>query len=206
MSFTTYAELQTTIAGYLARSDLTTQIPDFITLAETRLRRDLRIRQMLSSTTLTCTSGTATVNIPSDFLEVKDFVVTGNPVMPLNYESPSLFSRNSRSMDAGKPLNYTVLATTFKLAPIPDSNYTLSLVYSIAPPFLSTSNTSNTFLTVCPDLLLYASLLEAEPYLMNDARINTWGTMFDRAMSSLTRSDEKGQYSGVPLAMQNTYI
>ena len=206
MSFTTYAELQTTIAGYLARSDLTTQIPDFITLAETRLRRDLRIRQMLSSTTLTCTSGTATVNIPSDFLEVKDFVVTGNPVMPLNYESPSLFSRNSRSMDAGKPLNYTVLATTFKLAPIPDSNYTLSLVYSIAPPFLSTLNTSNTFLTVCPDLLLYASLLEAEPYLMNDARINTWGTMFDRAMSSLTRSDEKGQYSGVPLAMQNTYI
>ena len=80
MSFTTYAELQTTIAGYLARSDLTTQIPDFIRLAEIRLRRDLRIRQMLNSTTLTCTSGTATVSIPSDFLEVKDFVVTGNPV------------------------------------------------------------------------------------------------------------------------------
>ena len=206
MSFTTYAELQTTIAEYLARSDLTTQIPDFIRLAEVRLRRDLRIRQMLTSTSLTCTSGTATVTIPSDFLEVKDFVVTGNPVRPLNYESPSLFSRNSRSMDAGKPLDYTVLASTFKLAPIPDSNYTLSLVYSIAPPFLSTSNTSNTFLTVCPDLLLYASLLEAEPYLMNDARINTWGTMFDRAMSSLTRSDEKGQFSGVPLAMQTTYI
>lgn len=206
MSFSTYAELQTTIAGYLARSDLTTQIPDFIRLAEIRLRRDLRIRQMLNSTTLTCTSGTATVTIPSDFLEVKDFVVTGNPVMPLNYESPSLFSRNSRSMDAGKPLDYTVLASTFKLAPIPDSAYTLSLVYSAAPPYLSDSNTSNTFLTTCPDLLLYASLLEAEPYLMNDARINTWGTMFDRAMSSLTRSDEKGQFSGVPLAMQTTYI
>ena len=206
MSFTTYAELQTTIAEYLARSDLTTQIPDFIRLAEVRLRRDLRIRQMLTSTSLTCTSGTATVTIPSDFLEVKDFVVTGNPVRPLNYESPSLFSRNSRSMDAGKPLDYTVLASTFKLAPIPDSNYTLSLVYSAAPPFLSTSNTSNTFLTVCPDLLLYGALIEAEPYLMNDARINTWGTMFDRAMGSLTRSDEKGQFSGVPLAMQTTYI
>ena len=61
MSITTYAELQTVIAGYLARSDLTTEITDFIRLAETRLRRDLRIRQMLTSTTLTCTSGTATV-------------------------------------------------------------------------------------------------------------------------------------------------
>jgi hypothetical protein len=206
MSITTYAELQTTIAGYLARSDLTTQIPDFIRLAEVRLRRDLRIRQMLSTATLTCTSGTATVTIPTDFLEVKDFVVNVNPVMPLNYQSPSLFSRNSRTTDVGKPLDYTVLASTFKLAPVPDTAYTLNLVYSAAPAFLSDSNTSNTFLTVCPDLLLYASLLEAEPYLMNDARINTWGTMFDRAMNSLTRSDEKGQFSGVPLAMQTTYI
>jgi hypothetical protein len=55
----------------------------------------------------------------------------------------------------------------------------------------------------CPDALLYASLIEAEPYLMNDARINTWGTMYDRAISTLIRSDEQGQYSGVPLAMRN---
>ena len=206
MSFTTYAELQTTIAEYLARTDLTTEIPDFIRLAEVRLRRDLRIREMLLSSTITCVPSTATVAIPSDFLEVKDFIVNTNPVTPLSYESPSLFSRNSRSAQIGKPLNYTVLATTFKFAPIPDSNYGLTLIYSAAPAFLTTANTSNTFLTVCPDLLLYASLLEAEPYLMNDARINTWGTMFDRAISSLTRSDEKGQYSGVPLAMQNTYI
>ena len=202
---TTYAELQTTIAGYLARSDLTTQIPDFIRLAEVRLRRDLRIRQMLTSTTITCTSGTATVSIPSDFLQVSDFVVNVNPVQPLTYQSPSLFSRNSRTTDVGKPLNYTVLASTFKLAPVPDTGYTLTLTYSAAPAFLSDTNTSNTFLTVCPDLLLYASLLEAEPYLMNDARINTWGTMFDRAMSALTTSDEQGQYSGVPLSMQTTY-
>ena len=205
MSMTTYAELQTTIAGYLARSDLTTQIPDFIRLAEVRLRRDLRIRQMLTSTTITCTSGTATVSIPSDFLQVSDFVVNVNPVQPLTYQSPSLFSRNSRTTDVGKPLNYTVLASTFKLAPVPDTGYTLTLTYSAAPAFLSDTNTSNTFLTVCPDLLLYASLLEAEPYLMNDARINTWGTMFDRAMSALTTSDEQGQYSGVPLSMQTTY-
>jgi hypothetical protein len=204
MSFTTYAELQTSIAGYLARSDLTTQIPDFIRLAETRLRRDLRIRQMLTSTTITCTSGTATVSIPSNFLQVSDFVVAGNPVQPLAYESPALFSRNSRTMDAGKPKTYTVLASTFQLAPIPDSALTLTLIYSAAPDFLSTSNTSNTFLTVCPDLLLYASLLEAEPYLMNDARLNTWGTMFDRAINGLTASDEQGQYSGVPLTIRAT--
>lgn len=202
MSFSNYSELQTSIAGYLARSDLTTQIPDFIRLAEIRLRRDLRVRQMLSSTTLTCVAGTPTVSIPSDFLQVSDFIVTGNPVQALNYYTPAMFSRNTRSSDGGKPKDYTILASSFVLAPIPDSAQTLNLVYYAAPEFLSNTNTTNSFVTVCPDLLLYGSLIEAEPWLMNDARINTWGTMFDRAMSSLTTSDEQGQYSGAPLQMR----
>ena len=46
MALTTYAELQTAVANYLARTDLTSQIPDFIYIAETRLRRQLRINEM----------------------------------------------------------------------------------------------------------------------------------------------------------------
>jgi hypothetical protein len=204
MSFTSYADLQTAIAGYLARSDLTTQIPDFIRLAETRLRRDLRIRQMLKSVTTATVAADSTVELPSDFLEVRDFVVVGNPVRPLNYFSPSAFNRNTRTWESGKPLDYTVLANDFQLAPVPDAVYTVKLFYFAAPAFLSDANTSNVFLANTPDALLYGALLEAEPYLMNDARINTWGTMFDRAISSIVRSDEQGQYSGVPLAIKTT--
>ena len=57
MAFTSYSELKTTIANYLARSDLTTQIPDFIRLAEIRLQRDLRTRQMLVVATASTTGG-----------------------------------------------------------------------------------------------------------------------------------------------------
>jgi len=204
MSFTSYSDLQTAIAGYLARSDLTTQIPDFIRLAETRLRRDLRIRQMLKSVTTPTVAGDSTVELPSDFLEVRDFVIVGNPIQPLNYYSPSAFNRNTRSWESGKPLDYTVLANDFQLAPIPDGVYTVKMFYFAAPTFLSETNTSNAFLANTPDALLYGALLEAEPYLMNDARINTWGTMFDRAMASITRSDQQGQYSGVPLVIKTT--
>lgn len=202
MSFTSYADLQTTIAGYLARSDLTTQIPDFIRLAETRLRRDLRIRQMLKSVTTATVAADSTVELPSDFLEVRDFVVVGNPVQPLNYFSPSAFNRNARTWESGKPLDYTVLANDFQLAPIPDGVYTVKLFYFAAPAFLSDTNTSNVFLANTPDALLYGALLEASPWLMDDARINTWGTMFDRSIASITKSDERSQYSGVPLSMR----
>lgn len=202
MAITSYSDLQTTIAGYLARSDLSSQIPDFIRLAEIRLRRDLRIRQMLKTVTTATTAGDATVELPSDFLEVRDFVVTGNPVQPLTYASPSAFNRNSRTWETGKPLDYTILANDFQLAPYPDGVYTLKLLYFAAPEFLSSTNTSNVFLANTPDALLYGALIEAEPWLMNDARINTWSVMFDRAIASTTRSDQQGQYSGVPLAMR----
>jgi hypothetical protein len=204
MSFTSYSDLKTSIAGYLARTDLTTQIPDFIRLAETRLRRDLRIRQMLKSVTTATVAADSTVELPSDFLEVRDLVIAGNPVQPLNYSSPSAFNRNAKTMESGKPMDYTILSLDMQLAPIPDSDYTVKMLYFAAPEFLSDTNTSNVFLANTPDVLLYGALLEAEPYLMNDSRINTWGTMFDRALSSITRSDERGQYSGVPLAIKTT--
>ena len=204
MSFSTYSDLQPSIANYLARSDLTSQIPDFITFAENRLRRELRVRQMLKSVTTSTVSGDATVEVPSDFLEIRDFVVMTNPITPMSYSSPSTLSNDPRTSEVGVPRSYTILANEFQLAPSPDAVYTLKLLYYSAPAYLSSSNTSNTFLTTAPDALLYASLIEAEPYLMNDARINTWGTMYDRAIASLTKSDESTQYSGVPLSIKLT--
>jgi len=204
MSFATYSDLKTSIAGYLARSDLTSQIPDFITFAENRLRRELRIRQMLKSVTTATVSGDSTVELPSDFLEIRDFVALTNPITPLNYSSPSALSNDPVASQVGVPKSYTILANEFLMSPVPDGVYTLRLLYFAAPAYLSSTNASNVFLTTAPDALLYASLIEAEPYLMNDARINTWGTMYDRAIASLIKSDEEGQYSGVPLAMKLT--
>lgn len=201
MSLATYSDLKTTVANYLARTDLTAQIPDFIRFAELRLRRELRIRQMLKSVTTTTTSGDPTVALPSDFLEIRDFFVSTNPIQPLTYSSPAIFSRNTRSTQSGKPLDYTILASEFKLAPTPDSNYTLEMLYYSAPVFMDDTVSSNAFMANAPDALLYAALLEAEPYLMNDARINTWGSLYDRAISTLSKSDEASQYSGVPLSM-----
>jgi hypothetical protein len=201
MSLATYSDLKTTVANYLARTDLTTQIPDFIRFAELRLRRELRIRQMLKTVTTTTTGGDPTVALPSDFLEARDFYVSTNPIQPLTYASPAIFSRNTNTTQSGKPLNYTILASEFKLSPVPDSNYTLEMLYFASPTFMDDSNSSNVFMANAPDALLYGALVEAEPYLMNDARVNTWGSLYDRAITTLTKSDEASQYSGVPLSM-----
>jgi hypothetical protein len=201
MSITNYDSLKTTIASYLARSDLTAQIPDFIQLAETRLRRELRIRQMLKVVTTATVAGDSTVELPSDYLQMRDLHMNTNPVQTLGYQSPSNFYRNTNAAISGVPLQYTVLAQEFQLAPIPDGVYTLQMIYYATPPYLTTSNTSNVFLANCPDLLLYGALGEAESYLMNDPRLQTWAALYDRSLSALTVSDDQGEYGGSPLSI-----
>lgn len=204
MAITTYSDLKTSVANYLARSDLTSQIPDFIQFAEIRLRRELRIRQMLLSTTLTTTGGTSTVNLPSDFLELKNIYIDGDPTWTLTYLTPSTLERNGRTYEQNKPSYYTILSSTIKFGATPDTTYSVPLLYYAAPAFLSDANTSNVFLANCPDLLLYGSLAEAEPYLMNDARLATWQAMYDRGLLGLRESDDRGEFSASPLIMSVT--
>lgn len=201
MAIANYSDLQAKVADYLSRSDLTSQIKDFITNAEIRLRRELRIRETLRASTTTTTIGAPTIGLPTDYNMMRDLHIVGNPVGILEYKSPSAFFANTNSAQGGKPYAYTILAEEIQFAPIPDAVYTIQMLYYSQPAFLSATNTTNIFLTVCPDLLLYGALGEAEPYLMNDSRLQTWATLYERGLNALSISDDEGEYSGAPLSV-----
>jgi hypothetical protein len=202
MALTNYSDLKTSVANYLGRSDLTSQIPDFISLAEVRLNRALRIRQMLKTVTSSTTGGDSTVGLPSDFLEIRDIYLDANPRISISYLSPSSFTRDARAAESGQPVFYTLRSNEIEFAPIPDTAYTVVMLYYGKPDAMSDSNPSNAFMANCPDALLYGALIEAEPYLMNDARITTWAGLYENAITSLNESDESSEYSGIPLQMK----
>lgn len=203
MSLSNYTDLKSTVANYLGRSDLTTQIPDFISLAELRLQRDIRIRQMLKTSTATMTTSDGIVGIPSDFLQMRDMFIDTNPRTPVAYNSPSVFTAAARS-GVGLPTIYTMRGAEFEFSPKPDMAYTLQMLYYFKPAALSSTNPSNEFLANCPDALLYGALLEAEPYLMNDARSVTWANLYNQAIARINASDDESEYAGVPISMRYT--
>ena len=202
-AFTSYDNLKTNIADYLARSDLTEKIPMFVSLAEKRLNRDLRLRQMLQQSTYSLTSGYK-VPTPTDFLEMKDIHIDANPVVNLNFKTVSQFYRLGTSSSTGQPINYTLVSDNFVLAPRPVSGATINMTYYKIPKVLSDTNPSNEYLEVCPDLLLYASLVESAPFLMNDERLATWEALYTRGLTSITKSDEQSEFPAQPLAVQLT--
>ena len=203
--FTDYTTLQATIADYLARSDLTASIPEFIRLAENRLSRDLRIRQMLQIATTTIDSTNGTVEIPADFLAMKDIhISSSNPIQTVTFQSPSNFFRNTRASTSGLPSFYTALGSEFRFSPIGAETDTLQMLYYVKPPHMSSTVSSNLWLANTPDLLLYAALGEAEPFLMNDERLATWSAMYDRGVQSLNKSDDEGEFPAHPMSITTT--
>jgi len=78
------------------------------------------------------------------------------------------------------------------------------MLYYHKPARLSSTVSSNLWLANTPDLLLYAALGEAEPFLMNDERINTWAAMYDRGLNSLTKSDDEGEFPAHPMSITLT--
>ena len=85
MAITTYTELKSAVANHLARTDLTSVIPDFISLAEARLSRELETRDQEKRATATMTSGDEYIALPTDLREVREVKVNQNPIKVLEY-------------------------------------------------------------------------------------------------------------------------
>lgn len=71
------------------------------------------------------------------------------------------------------------------IVPTPQIAYPFEINFYQRPMPLSDTNQTNWFTQFAPDMLLYASLLEAAPYLKNDQRIPTWKDYYLQASSSI---------------------
>lgn len=182
MSITNYSELKTSVANWLHRSDLTSNIPDFIQLAEYRMARDLRISPLLSTSTVTIAAAGSSVALPTGYLEMVNVEIDGGA--ELHYVPPDTIDRIDGS---GTPWVYTLKGETINVAPSWTAGGDLSLTYYKKETALSDSSTTNWYINNAPDALLYASLLEASPYLVSDNRIDVWFEFYNRAIESLNR-------------------
>ena len=209
MAIGTYAELQTAVANWLDRDDLTDRIPEFIALAEAKMNRNLRISLMENvSTAIIMAGGTRDYSLPTGFTGMKEFHLTTSPITPLSYITPEMMNRMWAGSNTGRPQAFTLFSDAgtrkIKIGPSPDSAYTTSMLYLKKIDSLSVSNPTETMLTENPDIYLYGALLEAEPFLMNDARVQLWAGMLQQVAKDLQDRDIFDRHSGSALRVMNT--
>lgn len=188
MAIIDYSSLQTAVAGYLHRDDLTANIPDFISLAEARLNRRLRIRAMEQRATGTAASGL--IALPTGYRQARSLhIANGGSYKRIDYVTPE---RAGLYPSSGSPSAFTVVGSNIELLPAKDVDY--RLIYYKAMGALSGSQ--NWLILNAPDVYLYATLLEASPFLKADGRIPVWQSMLEQAVSDLEAEDRMGAMGG----------
>jgi hypothetical protein len=204
MAIGTYAELQTAVANWLNRDDLTDRIQEFIDLAEARINRNLRLRLMETTATGTLTPGTRDYTLPTDYIQARTFHLTLDPIVPLSYVTPEIMNRIWGGSTSGTPEAFTIIGENFRLGPEPATADGYSMLYYKRVAALTPAATTNSMLTYNPDIYLYGALLEAEPFLQNDARVQLWATAYRQAVNDLQVQDDKDRHSGSELRVMNT--
>lgn len=209
MAITTYAELQTAAANWLDRTDLTARIPEFIELAEASFNRKIRQPDMVTKNDSFSISGQYNT-LPSDTLEIIRIVVDVQPVIVLEYLTPEeLAQRRADLTGTGKPYYFTLIggsSNQLEVLRSPDATYTSSIVYYTRIPALTDSATTNWLLTNHPDVYLFGTLVEAEPYLKNDERMPLWMSRLESALTDLRLQGERELHSGASLQMRSRVL
>jgi len=203
-TITNYSNLQTTIADFLNRDDLTSVIPTFIQLAEAQMNRDLRHWRMEVRSSGQQSAGDAYMQIPADWLETIRFHITDGGTKPLDLISRKALEdkRAGNENMSGTPRYYTHADSQFELYPTPNEQTNTELLYFAKIPSLSASNTTNWLLEDAPDVYLYGALLHSAPYLSEDERVGVWAQLYGASVQRLNIMSDDARMSGSGLTLK----
>jgi hypothetical protein len=178
MAITDYNSLTAALPAWLdcATADISAVISDLVTNAEKRIFREIRTPDMESALSVNITAGIAT--IPTDLIELRYAYVDTNPVRYVQMVPSSfIYDKYPSRVSEGVPQVMARDGASFIFGPYPDSNYTIKGTYYKTPTAIGAS-TNNALLPKMPDLYLYACLLETEPLLGRDPRMQIWESKY----------------------------
>jgi len=177
--------------GYVSDPIVYEQLPRLVDLAVRRISRELKVQGFERVLLTTLTTSVNAVPKPDRWRETISISVgTGanyNTFSPLYAREPEyIWMVYPDSTVEGTPEYYADYNLNFWLVgPTPDATYPMRVIYYELPSGLDDANQTNYLTEYAPNLLLYAVLLEATPYLKNDERIGVWQQMYDRAALAL---------------------
>lgn len=195
----TYATLVADAELYADRHDsqFIAQIPSFVALAENRLASEGRGLGNLKAVTSTFTAANPIVAKPQRWRETVswNFGLTNtadalrNFILPRTYEFARVYAPPGT---LGSPKYYADYdADNWLVVLTPLLAYPFELLYYERWEPLDATHQTNWLTINAPQLLLYATLLEAAPFLKNyNEQAKTWQAAYDRSMAIIFGREE----------------
>ena len=197
----TFASLQVDLRRYLERGFTLAddpyvyeQLPRLINMAERRIARDLKIQGFIVAVTTPLAVGVSTYAKPNRWRDTISMTTKSNntltPIFTRSYEYCRGYWPNDTQ--TAQPEFYADYDYThWLIVPTPNAIVDLEILYYELPVLLDDTQQTNWLTDYAPNLLLFAALLEATPFLKNDDRINTWQQFYQSAANALNTEDLK---------------
>jgi len=171
----TYDSLNTMVLQYLERRDaaVVEAIPTFITLAEFEIAQQIKTLGQMQVVEGTMIAGEPVIAKPARWRKTVSMEVSVNgaksPVLLRKYEYLKSYTPDATT--TGQPKFYADYDYTHWLvAPTPDEDYPFEVLYYERIEPLSSQNQTNWLTQNAPNAMLFGTLLQAMPFLKNDAR------------------------------------
>lgn len=170
---------------------------------ENKLYRTLNLRNEETALNVSILSGLATV--PTDFKALKYAYYDASPIQMLQWVSPTELYRDYPTRSTSTtPKVITREGGSFIFGPNAADGTLKGIYYAKQDPLRTTDG--SWYVLNAPEVLLYGSLLEAAPFIKDDARLLVWKTLFDEAVGTLRREQSNAETSMGPLAARTDAI
>jgi len=190
----TFTTLKSAIQDYTQNTESTfvTNLPTVIKQAEDRIVKSVELPNFRKNVTGTFTNGNQYLATPSDYLYPFSLAVldsSNNYSYLISTDVSFIREAYPSASSTGTPKHYAQFDdTTFIVGPSPSSNLNAELHYYYVPQSITASSDGTSWLgTNSPELLLYASLIEAYTFMKGEPDIMAnYEKRFQEALQKLT--------------------
>ncbi len=198
----TFGELKSSVTQWIDRTDLSQAINDICFLGVRRVYRDTRSpsNERLVRYDHPSSGHLTSLQIPADYIQLRLLSCDG---VPLRRVSDQEIHRLASSPSSGIPEVFGRVGGAFVIHPVPVARHEFGLWYWSDEANLFASDSASTqLLRDAGELFLYASLSEAESYIVNDPRVATWEARYSQALERLNAQIRRDEYSGGTLSIR----
>jgi hypothetical protein len=205
-----YNDLRNRIMLYANRTEsaFINMIPGFIKQALIKIYSEVETIGFQKVVTGNFVVGTATIQKPQDFLKPVSFMytITGDTpytkfMLSRSYEFCITYAPNPNlrgqpefySTDLTVPTQSVAAAQLF-ISPTPDFAYPYQFTYLSMPPLFDGNNPQFYLTDRYENLLVYAVMVEAIPYLKSDERLQIYEKSYEQAKNNANK-DSQGRYA-----------
>ena len=196
MAYDTYDDLVTSIQGYLKEDDLNSFIGDWILLFEAVAGADLLQHPLNEVRTQITITSDVWQDLPTDAHSVKSIeldTATGNRWV--RNQSNENIVRTYGQFQPGQPEYFATKGSEIRYGPVASGNYDAEMIYW--PKLLRlVDNNTNWLYANFPMTYVYGVLLQAEPWLETDGRIQVWQLAYTGAKKVMAQDAKSREFGG----------